>query len=192
MFDTKIDRNMQGGYMAKLRIKTAVICQIITILLSSSLSFAADRGDVVVELTAKKVTIDANGKEVLASAEKAAPGDVIEYVATYANKGDKSVKDLLGMLPVPHGMEYIPSTAKPSKVFASLDGKQYGVVPLKRKVRLPNNKEEIREVPPAEYRFLRWDLKNLAPGQRVTVSARMQVIKEPASAAANDSTKQKP
>jgi len=177
--------------MDKPRIMTAVICQIIVFFLSSSIGFAADRGDVVVELTAKKVTVDADGKEVLSSAEKAVPGDVIEYVAVYANKGDKPVKDMLGMLPIPQGMEYMPSTAHPEKVSASLDGKQYGSVPLKRKVRLPNNKEEIREVPASEYRFLRWDLKDLKPGQRITVSARMRVLKEPSSLTNSDSTNKK-
>ncbi len=58
---------------------------------------------------------------------------------------------------------------------ASLDGKSYAAVPLKRQVRLADGKVEERAVPYSEYRYLQWKLGDLAPRSNTTVSARMQV-----------------
>lgn len=134
-----------------------------------------DKGDIVVELTAKKVVSGAGGKETYEPADMAKPGDIIEYSAVYKNTGKEAVKDLKGTLPVPKEMEYQPGTAVPADIQASLDGKKYASVPLKKKVRLPNGREEIREIPYAEYRYLRWAINELSPGQSVTVSARMKL-----------------
>jgi uncharacterized repeat protein (TIGR01451 family) len=140
---------------------------------------AADKGDVVVELTGRKVLKGVAGKEKFESADTAKPGDTIEYRAVYRNKGNKKVTDLFATIPAPAGMEYLPGSANPAKVSASLDGKEFSQVPLKREVTLPSGKTEKRDIPYAEYRFIRWEIKTLAPGQSVPVSMRVKMSTAP-------------
>jgi uncharacterized repeat protein (TIGR01451 family) len=131
-------------------------------------------GDVHVALTAQRVTV-ADGKDVYASAEKARPGDVIEYRAVYKNDGRTAVRELDATLPVPNGLEYLPKTAAPAVVLASTDGQSFAPVPLVRKTRTADGREEIREVPLSEYRALRWSIGALAAKESRTVRARMRV-----------------
>lgn len=163
--------------MRKIRFHIICAALLAAVIMPFSV-WAASESDVVIELTAKKIFKGEDGKEKLVPADKAAPGEVIEYTAVYKNKGKESVKNLQGTLPVPMGMEYMPGTARPSAVSASLDGKKFAPVPLKRKHRLPNGKEEVQEVPYNEYRYLGWALKDLAANQSVTVKARMRIVSE--------------
>lgn len=141
-------------------------------LLAPVLAHAAD--DVSVVLTAQRVAV-VDGKEQLMPAEQAQPGDVIEYRAEYRNASAEPIGRLAATLPVPRGMEYLPTTAMPEKLLASLDGKAFEPVPLKRRVRLANGREVVRDVQPAEYRFLRWSLGTLDAGQSRVVAARVRV-----------------
>jgi uncharacterized repeat protein (TIGR01451 family) len=131
-------------------------------------------GDVHVALTAQRVTI-ADGKDVYVSAEKARPGDVIEYRAVYKNDGRTAVRDLYATLPVPNGLAYLPRTAAPAVVLASTDGQSFAPVPLVRKTRTADGREVVQEVPLSEYRSLRWSIGTLASKESRTVSARMRV-----------------
>ncbi len=131
--------------------------------------------EVVASLTAKKVVAAPDGKPAFQSAEKASPGDVIEYQAVYTNQNRGPIKNLVPTMPIPAGMEYVPGSAKPAQVLASLDGKKFEPVPLKRTVALPNGKQEIREVPYSEYRVLRWNGSDLAPNGSLSVSARTKM-----------------
>ena len=137
-------------------------------------------GDVSVVLTAQRVAV-VDGKEILSPADQANPGDVIEYRAEYRNSGAGAVKQLAATLPVPNGMEYLPRTGGPE--LASLDGKHFEAVPLTRRVKLPDGREVVREVPANEYRWLRWSLGTLAPHQSRSVIARVRV--NPLSLAVN-------
>ena len=83
---------------------------------------ALAEGDVSVALTAYRVTMS-QGKEAYVPAEQARPGEVIEYRAIYKNVGKQAVNDLMATLPVPQGLEYLPKTAQPVRLFASVDGK---------------------------------------------------------------------
>jgi hypothetical protein len=85
------------------------------------------------------------------------------------------VKELAATLPVPRGMEFLPRTAAPEPILASLDGKTFEPVPLQRRVRLANGREVTRDVPAAEYRFLRWSLGTLGARETRTVAARVRV-----------------
>ena len=131
--------------------------------------------EVVANLTARKVVTTAGGSQSYQPADKASPGDVIEYQALYTNQGTSPVKNLIPTMPVPAGMEYIPGSAKPAQVMASLDGKNFEAVPLKRKVTLPSGKQEVRDVPYEEYRFVRWNAGDMAAGSSTMVSARTRV-----------------
>jgi len=146
--------------------------------------FAAGAGDVRVSLTAQRVSKDANGKTILEPGDQARPGDVLEYRVQYSNESAAGVRRLVATLPIPVGMEYLPRTASPAKVEASLDGRTYAAVPLTRKVRLANGREVVREVPMSEYRQLRWAIGDLAAHGASTVTARVRVTPvEPMAAA---------
>ncbi len=154
-----------------------------TLAITCTLAFpvlAAEPAGVTVDLKGQKVVKGTDGREKFEGAEKAKPGEVIEYKAVYRNKGKVTASDVLATVPVPLGTEYIPGSAKPARVMASLDGKKYAPVPLKKKVLLPSGKEELRDVPYEEYRFIRWELKSLEPGKSATISLRVRISATPA------------
>lgn len=165
-----------------LRPSKAALFLFLSATLALPLAAAAGQ-DVTVSLEAHKVTTDARGKESFVPGDQAGPGDVIEYRARYTNPGTGAVKQLVATLPVPAGAEYVSATARPAVVHASLDGRTFAPIPLKRTVRLPDGREVLREVPASEYRWLRWTIGSLAPNSSETVRARVR-IPAPAVAAA--------
>ncbi|MEW6156816.1 MAG: hypothetical protein AB1813_05250 [Verrucomicrobiota bacterium] len=132
-------------------------------------------GDLAINLVAQRVVAQADGSEVLETAGKSKPGDVIQYRAEYTNQTGGKISNLQPTLPIPAGMEYIDAGATPAPDAASLDGKTFSAIPLKRVVKQPGGgvKEEI--VPAAEYRALRWSVKELGAGQATQVTARVRV-----------------
>lgn len=143
------------------------------------LSFAA-QAEVKVEMKAEKVSIQ-NGKESKASAEKAAPGDIVQYTAIYKNKDKSPAKQVLATLPIPVGTEYVSGTAIPAGATASTDGTKFASIPLKRMVKNAEGKTIEQEVPFSEYRALRWSFGELAGGESRTVSARVKFRTKPAT-----------
>jgi len=135
-------------------------------------------GSVAVELTANRVT-KAQGKEVLAPADQAKPGELIEYRALYRNDGAGEAKGLMATLPIPRGTQYVAGTAQPRGVEASLDGRTFAAVPLKRTVKSPDGRTVVEEVPVTEYRALRWPLGALPSREQRAVSARVRVESTP-------------
>jgi uncharacterized repeat protein (TIGR01451 family) len=130
----------------------------------------------VIALTAKKVVSTA-GKESFSTADKVKPGDVVEYRAQYTNVSKAVIKGVMADLPVPKGMEYVKDSARPTVVLATVDGKVYEPVPLKRKVKDSTGKEVTQLVPLPEYRSLRWALGDIPIEKELAVSARMQISK---------------
>jgi uncharacterized repeat protein (TIGR01451 family) len=143
---------------------------------------ARAEGSVAVELTAARVT-KSQGSEVLAPAEQARPGELLEYRAVYRNDGAREARGLMATLPIPRGTTYVPGSAQPRRVEASLDGRAFAPVPLKRAVKTPDGRTVVQEVPVAEYRALRWPLGALPSRERRTVVARVRI--EPVPVAAN-------
>jgi hypothetical protein len=138
-------------------------------------ALAQAEGKVAVTLAAQRVTTQTGGKETLAPADQAKPGDVIEYRATYHNSGASSVRELAATLPIPIGSEYIARSASPAPSLASLDGRTFSPLPLKRRVHLADGRDVMQDVPISEYRSLRWALGTL-PAQGVrTVRARVRL-----------------
>lgn len=152
--------------------RALVAAMTLGVLLTPAVVRAA--GDVSVVLTARRITV-VDGKETKSPAEQARPGDVIEYRAEYRNDSASPVRQLAATLPVPNGMEYLPRTAAPQTLLASLDGTKFEPVPLKRRMRLADGREVTREVPAAEYRYLRWPLGTLGQRQSREVAARVRV-----------------
>lgn len=143
---------------------------------------ARAEGGVSVALSAGRLVPKPGGHEVMTSAEHAKPGDVIEYRATYRNQGNSSVRSLDATLPIPSGTEYLAHSALPAPELASLDGRRFEPLPLLRRVRLADGREVTREVPPSEYRWLRWSLGTLAPRDQRSVRARVRVSSGPVAA----------
>lgn len=144
----------------------------------------AQKPDIESVLTAKKVELADDKKERLIEAKSAKPGEVIEYVATYSNKGKTAVRDVLATLPIPADTIFVRDTPRPATARASVGDGKFAAIPLKRKVKLPSGKEEEIEVPFSEYRALQWSLGELAAGKSVVVSARVRVSDAPNSAPA--------
>lgn len=131
-------------------------------------------GDVSVKLTAQRVT-RVEGREVLASAESARPGETLQYRATYRNNGTSEARGLAATLPIPVGTSYVPGSANPARVEASLDGRTFASVPLMRKERTADGRTVVREVPVSEYRALRWPLGTLTAQKERAVIARVRI-----------------
>ena len=137
--------------------------------------------EVEAKLSASIVRMVGN-KEVLELADKAKPGDVIEYSVVYRNPS-KPVKGVLATLPVPQSMEYIAGSAAPKTATASLDGNTCAAIPLKHQVKLADGKTVEQLVPYNEYRFLQWKLGDMPNKASFKVSARMRVSAASTSAA---------
>jgi hypothetical protein len=78
-------------------------------------------------------------------------------------------------MPIPAQTEFIPGSSRPAQVQASLDGRVFEDVPLKRTVTRASKQTEER-VPYSDYRYLRWFVGELGGGKAVAVSARVRVI----------------
>lgn len=144
-------------------------------LVIAALPLRAETAAVESTLEAHKVLRGADGRESLASAETAKPGDVIEYVATYRNASGAMVRELEATLPIPEHTEFIAGSARPGGIRVSLDGRAFGQPPLKRRV-VRQGREFDEPVPYREYRFVRWIPVHLGAGMSERYTARVRVL----------------
>lgn len=150
--------------------------QVVMLMLGAAFAGGAQaRAEVVSQMVGVKVVAGADGRESIESADTVKPGDVIEYRVDYRNKGDESARALEVTLPIPAGLEFLPDSARPGEVRASLDGKTYQAIPLKRRVKGADGREVEQLVPLAEYRSLRWNAAALGAGKGSRFTARMRV-----------------
>jgi hypothetical protein len=140
---------------------------------------AREKKELEIVLSAQRVVNDANGVESLTDAADAKPGDIVQYTAVFLNACDKDLRRIEPVLPIPDGMEYIGSSAKPAASEASLDGRRFAPVPLVAERRIERGVELIAELPQRAYRALRWQAVDLAPGESITVKARVVVVPMP-------------
>lgn len=158
------------------RIVAPLLAAIVVLIMwPKSAGAQAANNDVVVTLKAQKVLRGPDGNEVLQLAERAMPGEVIQYDAIYKNQSGSGVRNLEPTLPIPRGLEYIPDSAKPAPSKASLDGKNFAPLPLKRQVTLPTGETVEQPVPSSEIRALRWELGDLDAGAAALISARARL-----------------
>ena len=98
-----------------------------------------------------------------------APGDLLEYRATYTNQGAQ-VLSVVAVLPIPEYLEYAPNSAYqpggPQHQVAQYE-KQFAPEPLKKQVVSAAGVTEQVLVPYSDYRFVQWDVGRLAPGASV-------------------------
>ena len=107
---------------------------------------------------------------------------MILYTATYRNRGQSAAHNLQATLPIPEGLEYLPTSATPVNAQACTADGRFQTMPLQRTVSGPDGKPHTVVVPFAEYRKLRWAIGELAAGKTVKVTARARVL--PAASAA--------
>jgi len=154
------------------------------IAVGTNLAFAKD--NLSSTLTAYKVLSAPGGKEKLTPADKVKPGEVIEYQAVYRNEGKENLKNIQATIPIPAGTEYLPGTANPAAVYASLDGKKFELLPLKRKQTSADGKVTQVQVPYPEYRYLRWIVQQIDAGKDIALKVRVRIVQiPPAPAKAN-------
>jgi uncharacterized repeat protein (TIGR01451 family) len=177
MYVPKRGGNMMTGTdrwtFRKVSIAFAISC-----LTFGLLAVAQGKNDVVSTLTAQKV-VQKQGQEVFEPGDRAKPGDVILYSATYVNKSQGVIRNLEPTLPIPPGTQCIPDTAKPKPTKASLDGRAFETIPIKLKTKPSGSATGNGYVAQTEYRALRWHLGELAPGKSVAVTARVKVLVTP-------------
>src|SRR5215204_7393153 len=127
--------------------RSVQICGAVLAMVFGAGEAVAQKGsDVAVTLKAQKVLRTKEGREVLQMADRAMPGEIIQYDAVYKNESRSSVHRLEPTLPIPAGLEYIPDSAKPAPTRASLDGKTFAPVPLMRPVTLANGETKQEQV----------------------------------------------
>lgn len=146
----------------------------LAVVLSTSAPVAAQQAakTVTVRLTQAKVVKDAKGAEQFVDAVAVKPGDIIQYKAIYTNASAKPVTKLLANVPIPEGLEYIPSTAQPGAVQTAAKDNVFSDRPLTHVVA-----GKIVPLPYNQYRAVRWTIGRLAAGGSVTVAVRARVDK---------------
>lgn len=148
------------------------------IALLAASAFAAPPAGPVLELTVQKVIV-AQGKtpERRVDADAARAGDTLEYEAVYRNPTAQTIRRAQVTVPVPgNGVEYLLESAAPAAQQASRDGRSFTAIPLLRTRTGADGQPRHEPAPAADYRFLRWDLGDIAPGASRTVRARVQLL----------------
>ena len=134
----------------------------IALIACTAMSWATDLG---IKLDAFKVVpATATSAESFIAADTAAPGDVIEYRATYTNTTAGMLRNFLPEIPVPAGLTVIEGSDMPKATLGSLDGITFSALPLLG--------SDGQPVPAASIRALRWNVANLAVGESVTLRVR--------------------
>lgn len=146
---------------------------VVFVVLATLAQAAVADQPLVASLDARRVVLE-NGVEKLLPADIARPADVVEYRTTYRNVSRKSLDNVAATLPVPAGFEFVLGTATLGAQ-ASLDGKTYAPIPLTRRVKGADGREQVVQVPASEYRFLRWQLGELPANASRVVVARMRM-----------------
>jgi uncharacterized repeat protein (TIGR01451 family) len=140
-------------------------------------------GEVQSSLIVSRVAPLKDGRETLQPASAAKPGEVLEYRLQYHNAGKQTARQLEATLPIPAGTELLSTGALPSIAQASLDGKKFAPLPLRRAVKKPDGTTEMQLVPAAEYRAIRWQPQDLQAGKSLTYVARVRISNAPTAAA---------
>ena len=112
-------------------------------------------------------------------ANRAQPGEIVEYRLKAVNSGSAAISNLNVDLPVPRETAYLDGTASGpnnATLLASFDAKRsFGQLPLKRKI-IKDGKTNEEIVKANEFTNLRWAIKGAIPaGQSLEFKARVKV-----------------
>ena len=132
----------------------------------SSFTLSAYAQGLDLDLKAYKVIV-VEGAETFVSADVAAPGDLVEYRATYRNLGKEPLKDVRPEIPVPPGLILVPGAELPAAESALVLGRGY--------VALPALDQDAKPVAAKRLRALRWKAESLPAGATREVKLRVLV-----------------
>jgi len=159
-----------------------------SLVLLVSVAKSENKPQVSSQLSAYKV-VQAEGGEKLASTQVIKPGEILEYQLRYSNETPRTVKNVRVVLPIPAGLEYQSTSAKPAEAMASVDGRTYSAMPLRRVEKNAQGIATMVNIPTSEYRFLRWSVSSLPAGGSATVAARVRLVEaKPAAKVAATTT----
>ena len=118
-------------------------------------------------------------KTRLVPVQSAAPGDIVQYTLSYANRGDEAAKDAVIDDPIPKGTSFIASSAiaPGAEVTFSSDGGKTFATPVKLtyEIRLPSGQADQRIATPGEYTHIRFTIKQVPAGASGSVAFRVRV-----------------
>jgi uncharacterized repeat protein (TIGR01451 family) len=150
---------------------------LIALLLSSpGAAWAAPR----LELTLEQLREVPDGAAIKrVPAKDVHPGDVVQYVLRYVNRGDEVARDAVIGDPIPPGTTYLAGTASGEGAeitFSSDGGKTFAsAVRLTYEIKTPGGAVEKRVATPGDYTHIRWTLKRVEPGGGGAVSFKVRV-----------------
>jgi hypothetical protein len=114
--------------------------------------------------------------EKLKAAPSVQPGDLLQYTAHYGNPTAAAMRDVVSTVPVPAGTQWVPRSEQPQAALASVDGRDYGPIPLTRKQLQANGQWQQVPVPVSEIRYVRWPARTLGAGESFDASLRVRVL----------------
>lgn len=174
--------------MSKLSFLTGALCCALQVLATSPATAASARNDGPTKtdyrlLPSWEVQSVVNTTDIQDRLQptplnhQVRPGDVVDVEVRYVNAAGKPATDVRLTLPVPAGglRVLLGGSSDTPPQFASLDGKRYAPIPLKRELRLADGRRATIDVPTSEYRFVRWHLGDLPAGAERAVRARLQL-----------------
>lgn len=172
-FKANTIRAAQKSKVHFVKLQTSRVGALAALLIALPVAaFAAPQ--VVSTLRAEQIVAGPQGESEKPAAT-AAPGDVLQYRATYSNRGDSAAAGLVARLPVPAGTALIAQGMQPEHASGSLDGVHFAPMPLMREVKDKNGTTHREAVPLSEIKALSWNLGVLEPGKEKSVQLRVQV-----------------
>ncbi len=180
--------DMQYPFRRVIRFATALF---ITLFIAQAYAQPATQTappELVVKLHLERSTI-VDGKEAMVLTERAAPGEVLQYVAVYSNQthlvaskdkdgkataNERTLKAVVATLPIPEQMVYL-GKASPSPQQASSDGKTFANYPLTKTIKQEDGSSKTVPLEWSEYRAVRWTMADIAPKASSNVSVAVQV-----------------
>ena len=127
--------------------------------------YAQNKMALVNELTAYKVVV-VDRKETFVKLDRVKSGDIIEYRISLTNNSKEEIKNIKPTIPVPDGTFFLDDYVNPSKIYVSLDGKNFKLAPLYVDKKL---------VDPIFYKFIKWNIDSLKSGEKVVLKMRVKV-----------------
>ncbi len=115
----------------------------------------------------------------LVPTREAHPGDVVQYVLQYVNRGDEVARDAVIADPIPQGTTYLAGSAvgEAAEITFSSDGGRTfaSAVRLTYEIKTPSGAVEKRIATPGDYTHIRWVLEAVPPGAGGSVSFKVRV-----------------
>jgi len=158
-------------------MKKFVIATLLSLLVPVLGVYAQESQGVSSNLETFLITTDASGNEVAEEVSEIQPGDTIEYRLTYTNNNQDAISNLVPVLPIPNGMQYLDGSASPSLEAASIQntGGNFRPLPLTRTITNEQGEQVTETIPAEEYRRLQWSVPTLEGGASITLTARVTV-----------------